>query len=119
MKPSLNKNHDNIEAMLANSWEAMPIHLEEQLLDVPNQLRSQQVERFDKLAFVLNSILAIWTLGLIYTFKDTIGINVMGLTTKLSAVGSFLPTIISHPVFLVLVIGLLGFTWWRLDMDTT
>ena len=69
MKPRLAVKNDQIESLLDQGWEDIPAHLEEKLLEVPSQLRAIQATRYDKLSLVLNAILAVWTLGLIFTFK--------------------------------------------------
>lgn len=117
MKPDLMDGHDKIESMLDKSWETMPTHLEKQLLAVPIQLQSVSASLNDKLALALNSLLVAWALGLIYFFKDLISLGLSDLSTHVVELGGQLPTVMTHPAFLVLGIGVLGVTWLIFDLD--
>ena len=80
MKPRLAAKYDQIESLLDQSWEGIPAHLEEKLLETPVHLKAIQASRYDKISLVLNAVLAVWTLGLIFTFKELISSGLLKLS---------------------------------------
>ncbi|MCF7823227.1 MAG: hypothetical protein K9N35_03555 [Candidatus Marinimicrobia bacterium] len=119
MKPEITDRKDKIDSLFDESWQRIPSYLEDQLLQIPSELNVQQAIVFDKLGLFLHGILAVWILGLIYAFRDTIGFGMAHISRELINGGATISTALMNPAFMILGFGIMGFVLWRFEVDHT
>ena len=116
MKPLKPENQDPVFAQIEDTWEPLPEHLQVRLGEIPASVSFARRHSYERIIHILNSILVLWSLGLLLTFRNTLFPWIERLTSSFIEVGVFSNQVFTHPLFIFLILGGLGVGWLKLEL---
>lgn len=117
MKPKTKNQKDTINALLQETWEELPSELEQLLMEIPAQVNVRRNASLDRVVGLLNGALLLWGMGLSLYFWHPLTKLVELLSNQSQRWGFETITLISHPIFIFLVIACLSFMMLWLDSE--
>ncbi|NQV51002.1 MAG: hypothetical protein HQ507_10915 [Candidatus Marinimicrobia bacterium] len=117
MRPDNSNKLDVVDALLENTWENLPAHLERHLLAIPSQIDFAQNHRFDRLSLFLNTILILWAAGMLMYFWTPLEGMLANLAQGLMGFSAFSPQLLAHPIVALIAMACLLFGWVWMDTE--
>ena len=118
MKPKMQKNKDQIFSILNDGWESLPQDLENSLYQIPIQHQQKSAKITEKIILLLNTILLVWGLGIIYQFSSQIIFISNMVSDFFMRLGGYSNVLIDQPLFIFLILGMLGLAWLNSELKT-
>jgi len=113
VRPDNSTKQDVIDALLENSWENPPAHLEQQLMAIPSQIVLAQNRQLDRISLFLNGILMLWGAGMLVFFWTPLKGMLASLSQGAIGFSALSPQMLMHPIvgLIALTCLLLGWVW--------
>jgi len=107
MRPDPSKGQDALDCLMLNTWEAPPLELMDELMDIPGGVTPSRVRRSDRVGLLLNNILVLWGAGMIAAFWQPLESMFKEVSRVLLEVGVRSPAMLSHPALAITLSGVL------------
>ena len=117
MRPDNLDKQDMLGNLLEKAWENPPAHLDQQLREIPTQIRASQSSKLDQFTFLLNSILILWGVALVMYFWTPLEKGITSISSGILGFTASSPPILAHPMvgFIALVCLVMGWVWTDLN----
>lgn len=117
MRPLFDRLDELVKNIGDASWEGIPKHLEQRLVEIPAQIMQHQSHLYERVSFILNIILGLWVLSSFYIFREYWSPLVSSMSENISI--AMLPPYqwMSHPMAILIFLGVCCFGVLWFDMD--